>query len=141
MAEDTAPVESGFDGGERARFVGDDTAPSDLSSGEVPYGESMEEMLSADESRLIELVGFLVQSIVSHPDEVEVEEFFDDQGVVFGVRVHPDDVGRVIGKDGRVANALRLTVKAASIKTGGRVTVEVITDDSQLQIVDEEPAR
>jgi predicted RNA-binding protein YlqC (UPF0109 family) len=131
--------------GEGGRFVGDDVVASDLSPSQVPFDEpgeaTMDEMLSADESRLIELVGFLVQSIVAHPDEVEVEEFFDDQGVVYGVRVHPEDVGRVIGRDGRVANALRLAVKAASVKTGERVTVEIITDDSQLQIVDEEPAR
>ena len=91
---------------------------------------------SGDEERLIELVGFLTQKIVSHPEEVEVEEFFDDAGTVYGVRVHADDLGRVIGRDGRVANALRSVVKAAAVKSGARVTVEIITDDSQLRLED-----
>lgn len=89
-----------------------------------------------DDARLIELVGYLVQGIVAHPDEVEVEEYFDDIGTVYGVRVHPEDVGRVIGKEGRVANALRHLVKAAATKTGARVTVEIITDDTPINVVD-----
>ncbi len=89
-----------------------------------------------EEERLIELVGFLVQGIVAHAEDVEVEEFFDDAGIVYGVRVHPDDLGRAIGKDGRVANALRSVVRAAALKSGARVTVEIITDDSQLRLED-----
>ena len=89
-----------------------------------------------DDARLIELVGFLVQGVVAHPDEVEVEEFFDDIGTVYGVRVHPDDVGRIIGKDGRIANALRQIVKAAATKAGTHVMVEILTDDAPLPIAD-----
>ena len=95
-----------------------------------------EEEISPEDARLIELVGHLVQGIVAHPDEVEVEEYLDDLGSVYGVRVHPDDVGRVIGKEGRVANALRHMVKAAAVKTGERVTVEIITDDAPIPLVD-----
>ncbi len=86
-------------------------------------------LLEEDDSRLIELVGFLVQGIVTHPEEVEVEEFYDEVGTVYGVRVHPEDIGRVIGKEGRVANALRHVVKAAATKIGTHVTVEILTDD------------
>ena len=85
-----------------------------------------------DDTRLLELVGFLAQGLVAHPEEVEVEEYFDEVGTVYGVRVHPEDVGRVIGKDGRVANALRNVVKAAATKTGVHVMVEIITDDETL---------
>ena len=84
----------------------------------------------------------MVQGIVSHPDDVEVEEFFDDVGSVYGVRVHADDVGRVIGKEGRVANALSQVVKAAATKTGARVSVEIITDDAQFEVIDsDDPAQ
>ena len=96
---------------------------------EAALDESFDE-LSEDEARLIELVGYLVQGIVAHPDDVEVEEFLDDIGSVYGVRVHGDDIGRVIGKDGRVANALRQVVKAAATKSGAHVTVEIMTDDA-----------
>jgi predicted RNA-binding protein YlqC (UPF0109 family) len=85
-----------------------------------------------DDTRLLELVGFLAQGLVAHPEEVEVEEYFDEVGTVYGVRVHHEDVGRVIGKDGRVANALRNIVKAAATKTGVHVMVEIITEDETL---------
>jgi predicted RNA-binding protein YlqC (UPF0109 family) len=109
-----------------------DTTPDDIMAQAMSGHESHE-----DDARLIELVGHLVQGIVSHPEEVEVEEFFDDVGSVYGVRVHPDDVGRVIGREGRVANALRHVVKAAATKTGARVSVEVITDESQFEVIEE----
>ena len=90
-----------------------------------------------DEARMIELVGYLVQGLVAHPEEVEVEEFFDDMGTVYGVRVHPEDIGRIIGKEGRVANALRQVVKAAATKTNSHVMVEILTnDDEHLPLVD-----
>lgn len=96
---------------------------------------------SEEDARLIELVGFLVQGVVSHPEEVEVEEFLDDQGSIYGIRVHPDDVGRVIGREGRVANALRHVVKAAATKTGARIQVEIITDDEPMEVADsDEPS-
>lgn len=96
-----------------------------------PLDESVDyDALSPEEARLIELVGFLVQGMVAHPEEVEVEEFFDDAGTVYGVRVHPDDIGRVIGKEGRVAGALRHVVKAAATKVGTHVTVEILTEDA-----------
>lgn len=93
-----------------------------------------------DDERLIELVGYLVQGIVAHPDEVEVDQFFDDVGSIYGVRVHPEDVGRVIGKEGRIANSLRYVVKAAATKSGARVSVEIITDDMQIEVVDSDEA-
>ena len=94
---------------------------------------------AGEDARLIELVGFLVQGIVAHPDEVEVEEFFDDIGTVYGIRVHPEDVGRIIGKDGRIANALRQLVKAAATKAGTHVMVEILTEDAPLPVTDHSP--
>ena len=91
--------------------------------------EAANETASDEESRVIELVGFLVQGIVLHPDAVEVEEFTDSAGLVYGVRVHPDDAGRVIGREGRVAGALRNLAKASATKLGTHVTVEVLADD------------
>lgn len=85
------------------------------------------------EARLLELVGSLVQGIVSHPEEVEVEEFYDDIGTIYGVRVHPEDIGRVIGREGRVANALRNVVKASATKLGVHATVEILTEDEPLE--------
>ena len=107
------------------------TEEAEISMDEIDYDAH-----PGEDARLIELVGFLVQGVVAHPDEVEVEEFFDDIGTVYGVRVHPDDVGRIIGKDGRIANALRQVVKAAATKAGTHVMVEILTEDAPLPVVD-----
>ncbi len=91
--------------------------------------ENAAAVVSAQDARVIELVGFLVQGLVDHPDEVEVEEFVDKAGTLYGVRVHPDDVGRVIGREGRVVNALRNLAKASATKIGTHVSVEILTED------------
>ena len=101
----------------------------DLETSAEPSHDNAAELASDAESRVIELVGWLVQGLVDYPDEVEVEEFVDQAGTVYGVRVHPDDVGRVIGREGRVVNALRNLAKAAATKIGTHVSVEILTED------------
>lgn len=116
--------------------VPDESQPLDASAQDEAFDY---EELSPEEERLIELVGYLVQGIVTHPEEVEVEEFFDEVGTVYGVRVHPEDIGRVIGKEGRVANALRHVVKAAATKAGIHVTVEILTEDGNHTVAEASP--
>jgi predicted RNA-binding protein YlqC (UPF0109 family) len=112
----------------------------DLQNAAAPEAETEEleeidyDAHPGEDTRLIELVGFLVQGVVAHPSEVEVEEFFDDIGTVYGVRVHPEDVGRIIGKDGRIANSLRQLIKAAATKAGTHVMIEILTDDAPLPV-------
>jgi hypothetical protein len=73
-----------------------------------------------------ELVEFLVRSIVSDPDAVGVEELEEDGDVVLEVSVADDDVGRVIGRGGRIAHALRLVARAAATREDRRVVVEIL---------------
>ena len=76
-----------------------------------------------------DLVDFLVQALVADPDAVRVEEIDEDGTTVLEVHVAEQDLGRVIGRDGRVANALRTIAKAAATATdGGRVMVEIVED-------------
>ena len=76
-----------------------------------------------------DLVEFLVRALVSDPDSVRVEEIDEDDATVIEVRVAKDDLGRVIGREGRVANALRTIAKAAATaEDGGRVMVEIVED-------------
>jgi uncharacterized protein len=76
-----------------------------------------------------DLVEFLVRALVSDPDAVRVEEVDADDGTVLEVHVAPDDLGRVIGREGRVANAIRTIAKAAATASdAGRVMVEIIED-------------
>jgi uncharacterized protein len=75
-----------------------------------------------------ELVEFLARALVDDPDAVRVDEIDDDGDVVLEVHVAPDDLGRVIGRNGRVANAIRTVAKAAATREDRRVLVEIIED-------------
>ncbi len=73
-----------------------------------------------------ELVEFIAKSLVENPDEVKVNEVEGTQSVIIELKVAEEDMGRVIGKQGRIAKAIRTVVKAAAIKDNKRVVVEII---------------
>jgi uncharacterized protein len=73
-----------------------------------------------------DLLEFLTQALVDDPGAVEVEEFEEDGDFVYEISVADDDLGRVIGKGGRVANALRTVAKAAAVKLDRRVIVDIL---------------
>ena len=76
-----------------------------------------------------ELVEFLARSVVDDPEAVSVEEFDEDDELVLELHVADDDLGRVIGRDGRVAKAIRTIARAAAAKDGRRVSVEIVEND------------
>ena len=73
-----------------------------------------------------ELVEFLVRALVEEPDKVEVEEFEEDGDLVLEVSVAEDDLGRVIGRGGRIANAIRTVARAAGARDDRRVIVDIL---------------
>jgi uncharacterized protein len=73
-----------------------------------------------------DLLEFLTCALVEDPDAVGVEEFEEDDDLVYEISVADDDLGRVIGKGGRVANALRSVAKAAAVKQERRVIVDIL---------------
>jgi len=74
-----------------------------------------------------DLIEFLARALVDHPDDVSVESFEEDDGtIVYEVRVAEDDVGKVIGRNGRTVNAVRAVVRAAAMREGRRVLVDVV---------------
>ena len=75
-----------------------------------------------------DLVEFLARALVDDPDSVQVEEVEENGDLVLEVTVGSDDLGRLIGKGGRVANAIRTSAKAASTRADRRVLVEFIED-------------
>jgi uncharacterized protein len=75
-----------------------------------------------------ELVEFLARALVEDPDSVQVEELEENGDLVLEITVGGDDLGRVIGKGGRVANAIRTVAKAASTRAERRVLVEFVED-------------
>lgn len=73
-----------------------------------------------------ELVEFIAKSLVDNPEQVVVNEVEGEQSIILELKVAPDDMGKVIGKQGRIAKAIRTVVKAAATKEKKRVVVEII---------------
>jgi predicted RNA-binding protein YlqC (UPF0109 family) len=74
-----------------------------------------------------ELLEYLVSALVERPDEVKVEEFEEDDGtLVLELSVAEGDYGKVIGRGGRTAQAIRTVVKAAAVKDNRRVLVDIV---------------
>ena len=74
-----------------------------------------------------DLLVYLARSLVERPDEVRVEEFEEDDGtLVLELSVADDDYGKVIGRGGRTAQAIRTVVKAAAVKDNRRVLVDIV---------------
>lgn len=72
-----------------------------------------------------ELIEVLAKSLVDHPEEVIVTQTDEDNEIIFQLKVAEEDMGKVIGKQGRIAKAIRAIVKAAASKTDKKVTVEI----------------
>ena len=73
-----------------------------------------------------DLVEFITRALVDEPDEVSVEEVEEDGDLVLEITVAPDDIGRVIGREGRIANAIRTIAKAAAVQEDRRVIVDIL---------------
>lgn len=75
---------------------------------------------------MTELVKYIACQLVDHPDQVQVNEVQGEQALILELHVASEDMGKVIGKQGRIAKAIRSVVKAASLKTGENVMVEIV---------------
>lgn len=75
---------------------------------------------------LKELTLHMARAVVNNPDEVQVEEVEGASMIVLELRVNPEDMGRIIGKEGRVANAMRTLLRTSAAKEGKRVNLEII---------------
>ncbi|CAM2953469.1 KH domain-containing protein [Hathewaya histolytica] len=77
-------------------------------------------------SHVKELLEVIAKSLVDNPELVQVNEVAGEQSIILELKVCPEDMGKVIGKQGRIAKAIRTVVKAAAIKENKRVVVEII---------------
>lgn len=73
-----------------------------------------------------ELVKFIAESLVDYPELVEVNEIEKSNTIIIELRVAPDDMGKIIGKQGKIAKAMRTVVKAVATKENKRVVLEII---------------
>ena len=74
---------------------------------------------------MVELVKYIAQALVEKPEAVDVREVADEESITIELRVDPDDMGKVIGKQGRIAKAIRTVVKAAASRLDKPVFVEI----------------
>ena len=73
-----------------------------------------------------ELVRMIAESLVDHPEQVQVKTVEGPESIVLELSVGPDDMGKVIGKQGRIAKSIRAVVKAATVKNEKPVFVEIV---------------
>ena len=73
-----------------------------------------------------ELIGYIAQALVDHPEQVDVSEVEGDQKDVLELKVAKEDIGKVIGKQGRTARAMRTILSAAAAKTKKRTVLEIV---------------
>jgi predicted RNA-binding protein YlqC (UPF0109 family) len=73
-----------------------------------------------------ELIDYIAKSLVDDPSQVRVDEIEGSTSVVLELHVAPEDMGRIIGKKGRVANAMRTLLRVAAAKQGKRATLEIV---------------
>ena len=73
-----------------------------------------------------ELLLYMAKNLVDNPDAVSVNEITDEEGLVLELRVAPEDMGKVIGRQGRIAKEIRTIVKTVALRTGEKVTVEIV---------------
>lgn len=79
-----------------------------------------------DEGMLRDLVAFIARSVVDDPAAVDVTVREQDRAFIVELRVAPADMGKVIGRGGRIARAMRTVVRAAALKSGSRVMLEIL---------------
>jgi uncharacterized protein len=74
-----------------------------------------------------QLVEMIIKALVDIPEEVQINETSGESVMILEIKVASDDIGKVIGKEGRIANAIRTVVKAAAARSDKKVTVEILT--------------
>jgi predicted RNA-binding protein YlqC (UPF0109 family) len=81
--------------------------------------------VGAEDEKLRDLVVMMARGLVDRPDDVAVDILEPGEDAVFELRVHPDDLGHVIGKQGRTARSMRLTLGAAAARVGRSANLEI----------------
>jgi len=77
-------------------------------------------------SDLKELLTYIAQNLVDNPDEVSVTERAAESETIFELRVNPADMGKVIGRQGRIAKEIRALMRSVALKQGKRISVDIV---------------
>ncbi len=88
-----------------------------------------------------QFVEYIVKTLVNNPDKVAVDRKIDEKGVLLSLTVDPSDVGRVIGKRGVTAQAIRVLLRALGTKQDARYNLKIVNTDDEGDVADEKPAK
>ncbi len=103
-----------------------ETGPLDSAEVKEALAQAAEEELTIGQERVVELLSYITVNLVEHPDDVNIDILHEGDRDVFRVKVHADDLGRVIGKGGQTARALRTLLLAVSARTDQRLGLEIV---------------
>ena len=120
-AEPAAPTEAEESAVEEAV----EPTPTEMSVEDFAALDS-DDGLNVGQEQVLELVSYIVVNLVEHPDEVSVDIASRQGRDIYQVRVHPEDLGKVIGKGGQTARALRVLLMAVSARTDQRIGLEIV---------------
>ncbi len=73
-----------------------------------------------------DLIEYIAKALVDHPEAVKVTQVEGEQSIILELQVAPDDMGKIIGKEGRIANAMRTLLKVAAAREGKRAVLEIL---------------
>ena len=107
--------------GQDENIIGDEEIRTDEGAGEV-----QEDLLNIGQERVLELISYLVVNLVAHPEDVTVDIVRRQDRDIYQVRVNEVDLGKVIGKGGQTAQAMRVILTAVSAHTDQRIGLEIV---------------
>ena len=81
--------------------------------------------MADEQSKYQDLLEYIVKGLVDHPDDVTVEHKVDEMGVLLILKVHPEDMGQIIGRQGSTARAIRTLIRIAGMKAHARVNLKI----------------
>ena len=91
------------------------------------------------EEKYQELLEYIVKGLVDHPDDVSIDHKVDEMGVLLTLKVHPEDMGQIIGRQGSTARAIRTLVRIAGLKAQARVNLKIEEPEGGRQSREETP--
>ncbi len=73
----------------------------------------------------VQFLEYVVKALVSHPDDIKIKRTVDEMGVLMSLDVHPDDMGKVIGRSGNTAKAIRILLRVVGMKNNARINLKI----------------
>ncbi|MDD4625031.1 MAG: KH domain-containing protein [Candidatus Paceibacterota bacterium] len=93
-----------------------------------------------DPNKDLDFLLYIVKNLVDHPDDVKVERKVDEMGVLLSVKVHPEDMGQIVGRQGATARSIRSLVRIVGLKNHARVNLKIEEPEGGSRRREEKPA-